>query len=434
VSQSTVFPHLQTPHTLLGVGKQNAHAWASVRVETSQALAQLLEECSRARIKVMTGAQRALPDDDSGDACGYVFVDMRQINRVTEHRRRDQVISVETGITLDELDSLLQQNGQWWPVSSAGGSTVYDVIQTGDGGCLEHGFGGPRHLILGLEAILPTGRTIKSGGKVVKNVTGYDMTKLFVGARGTLSLPYLAHLRLFARPQSSVSLLIAADKDVLSLLHHANKLMSSGLPIAVLELFRPDLLPETTETSSMRKRMPAAAHRLVMLVQIFENEKVIAEILPQVQAMAAPDLVQSQLSHDTAQQLIGKISSVPPRYYELSCAPSVMAQLLAENPAVLNADGLQLRPGAGRLRFISNENSSPIQQLRIWSKRRDCAFTGAQVDEDRYTVQRYPQEDAAADEIIQSLQRQFDPDACLNPFARFEGGSGIRRSQENPHD
>jgi hypothetical protein len=184
----------------------------------------------------------------------------------------------------------------------------------------------------------------------------------------------------------------------------------------------------------MRKMMPAAAHRLVMLVQIYENEKVIAEILPQVQAMAAPHLVQTLLSHDTAQQLIDKISSVPSRYYELSCAPSVMAQLLAENPSVLNADGLQLRPGAGRLRFIPKENSTLIQQLRIWSNRRGCAFSGAQADEDRYTVHRYPQEDAAAAEIIQSLQRQFDPDACLNPFARFDGGNGTRRSQENPHD
>jgi glycolate oxidase FAD binding subunit len=433
VAQSTVFPHLQTPHTLLGVGKQNLRAWASVRVETSQALALLLEECSKSRLKVMTGPQRALPEDDTGDASGYVFVDLRQINRVIEHRRRDQVISVETGITLEELDSLLQQNGQWWPVSAATGRTVYDVIQTGDGGCLEHGFGGPRHLVLGLEAILPTGRTIKSGGKVVKNVTGYDMTKLFVGARGTLCLPYLAHLRLFARPQSSVSLLVSADKDDLSLLQHANKLMSSGLPIAVLELFRPDLLPETTETVAFKERLPAAAHRLIMLIQIFENEKVIDEILPQVQAMAAPHLVQTQLSQDAAHQLIGKISLVPHQYYEISCAPSVMARLLAENPVVLNADGLQLRPGAGRLRFAAGETAVLTQQLRQWSKRRDCAFTGAQVDEDRYTVHRYPQEDAAADEIIQSLQRQFDPDACLNPFARFSG-SATRSAQENAHD
>ena len=419
MTQSTFFRQLQTPHTLLGVGKQDSRSWAALRIESSAALAQLLQECCQSGIKVLTGPQRELPPGDAGGDESYVFVDLRQINRVVEHRRRDQVISVETGITLEELDSLLKQNGQWWPVSAVRGRTVYDVIHSGDGGSLEHGYGGPRNLVLGLEAILPSGKAIKSGGKVVKNVTGYDMTKLFIGARGTLALPYLAHLRLFSRPQSSACLLIASSSQDLSLLRHANTLMSSGLPIAVLEIIQRRMLPQSAEAKSFIDRLASWPSRLVMVVRIFENEKVIAEIMPQLQSMAAPDLVQMEVSDDMAQDLLPTISRIPERYYEISSAPSVMARLLCEDQALMVEDGLQIRPGAGRLR-IANVSCTPlVARLRAWAKRRVCAFSGAEVDGDRYTVHRYPQEDAAADEITQSLKKQFDPDACLNPFVRF---------------
>ena len=157
-----------------------------------------------------------LPQLGSTSPESLAFLDLSEIASIIEHRRADQVISLETGMTLSRLDEILCANEQWWPVAMPGESTVYDVIACGDGGALEHSAGGPRNLILGLHTAMPNGQCIKSGGKVVKNVTGYDMTKLFIGTHGALGIPVSAHLRLAARPQhrALIGLVRAGDEQL----------------------------------------------------------------------------------------------------------------------------------------------------------------------------------------------------------------------------
>ncbi|MDX2105501.1 MAG: FAD-binding oxidoreductase [Candidatus Melainabacteria bacterium] len=131
-----------------------------------------------------------------------IFLDMANFNRVIEHVKDDQVISVETGITLQNLALYLSKSKQWFPSTSIfKEDSVLDLIDNASGGHHLLNFGGARGLVLGLELVLSDGTLIKSGGKVVKNVTGYDLTKLFVGGQGTFAIPYRANLRLYTAPQ-----------------------------------------------------------------------------------------------------------------------------------------------------------------------------------------------------------------------------------------
>ncbi len=165
---------------VLEEGNSGSFTWAHVRVESQADVARLLSECSEKQIFVSAANRGKLPAKVRGSADSstqVVFLDLAALAKVREHFPSDQVISVETGMMLSTLDALLQKSGQWWPVSLDPNRTIYDVIASGDGGVLEHGFGGPRRLVLGLEVALTNGNVIKTGGKVVKNVTGYDMTK-----------------------------------------------------------------------------------------------------------------------------------------------------------------------------------------------------------------------------------------------------------------
>ena len=128
--------------------------------------------------------------------------DLRALNRVLQHSPEDMTVTVETGISLAALQTVLAQGGQWLPMDPPATLTVAEVIATNASGPRRYGFGTIRDHLIGLTVALPDGRLVSSGGKVVKNVAGYDLMKLFVGARDTLGLAVEATFKLLPRPET----------------------------------------------------------------------------------------------------------------------------------------------------------------------------------------------------------------------------------------
>jgi glycolate oxidase FAD binding subunit len=132
-----------------------------------------------------------------------VVVSVTRLNRVLEHANQDMTVTVEAGVTIGELQRRLAQKGQrlaldpLWPEQA----TVGGVIATNDSGSLRIRFGGVRDLIIGVTIVLPNGTVAMSGGKVVKNVAGYDLQKLMTGAFGTLGVISKAVFRLHPLPE-----------------------------------------------------------------------------------------------------------------------------------------------------------------------------------------------------------------------------------------
>src|SRR5207245_4432817 len=86
-----------------------------------------------------------------------------------------------------------------------GGATIGGILATADAGPLRHRYGAPRDLVLGMTVVLSDGAVARSGGKVIKNVAGYDLAKLFCGSFGTLGLIASVNLRLHPRPAATVT-------------------------------------------------------------------------------------------------------------------------------------------------------------------------------------------------------------------------------------
>jgi glycolate oxidase subunit GlcD len=140
-------------------------------------------------------------------------VSTQRLNAPVEHCPEDLLATVQAGTTLAELNAALGDADQWWPLDPLGGGTLGATVAAAADGPLAASYGVPRDLVLGLTLVRADGRVVKAGGRVVKNVAGYDMVKLYTGSWGTLGVIVEANLRLHALPQAEVTRLFSADQS-----------------------------------------------------------------------------------------------------------------------------------------------------------------------------------------------------------------------------
>jgi FAD/FMN-containing dehydrogenase len=131
-------------------------------------------------------------------------VDLSALARILEHTPEDMTVTVEAGTTLASLQRALASRGQWLPIDPPHPDrlTLAALLDTNANGPRRAGFGTIRDYVIGLRVALADGRLIRSGGKVVKNVAGYDLMKLFIGAGGTLGVVVEVTFKLLPLPEA----------------------------------------------------------------------------------------------------------------------------------------------------------------------------------------------------------------------------------------
>ena len=164
------------------------------------------------------------------------------LDRILEHEAGDLTCTVEAGVRLSALQAALAAHGQRLSLDPPGDPTVGALLAENLSGPLRHRFGAARDLVLGVTLVLADGTIASAGGKVVKNVAGYDLARLVCGSRGTLALIARASFRLHPRPRSARTLAVETEDAarVVSLLRRS-QLQPSALdvlhPGGVLVLF-----------------------------------------------------------------------------------------------------------------------------------------------------------------------------------------------------
>src|SRR3984957_6252367 len=184
-----------------------------------------------------------------------IVLSTARLNAVLEYASSDLTVTVEAGCTIKQLRETLAQHGQrlaldpLWPSHA----TVGGVLSTNDSGALRLRFGSLRDLFIGSTLALPDGTLAKSGGKVVKNVAGYDLPKLATGALGTLGIITSATFRLHPLPQETCTISCLArdarEAQRLVLAIQNSKLAHSALQIRFVQSMQPqiDVLFEATQ-------------------------------------------------------------------------------------------------------------------------------------------------------------------------------------------
>ena len=171
-----------------------------------------------------------------------LVISTRRMTRVTEYEPNDLVIGVQAGLTLNALAAETGKHNQLFAQDAPAGSTstIGGVLATGRSGPLRLSQGTPRDHALGLEVVTGDGRILNVGGRVVKNVAGYDLVRLLVGSAGTLALITGAYLRLKPIPQADETIVATADgaDPLLELVDH---IITETLEAAALELIAPGM-------------------------------------------------------------------------------------------------------------------------------------------------------------------------------------------------
>jgi glycolate oxidase FAD binding subunit len=181
--------------------------YVAAPASTAEAAA-LLTAAARLGLTVLPrGSGSRLHWGNPPSRCDLV-VDTRRLDRVLEHTAGDLVVQVQAGVAVDDLAAVLATAGQRLSLDpraslAKGAGTVGGVLATNSAGPLRFRFGAPRDLLIGITVIRPDGVVARSGGKVVKNVAGYDLGKLFAGSYGTLGLITEATFRLHPLPDVS---------------------------------------------------------------------------------------------------------------------------------------------------------------------------------------------------------------------------------------
>ena len=171
-----------------------------------------------------------------------VFVSTAKINNIIEHAVDDLIVTVGSGMKLGDLQKLLAKQGQFLPIDPfyPESATIGGIVATANTGSWRQRYGGVRDLILGISFLRHDGKEVKAGGKVVKNVAGYDLMKLLTGSYGNLGIITSVTLRLFPIPQSSASILLSGNKEAIKTMR--TTIASSGLTPTMADLLSPSII------------------------------------------------------------------------------------------------------------------------------------------------------------------------------------------------
>ena len=186
------------------------------------------------------------------DAPADLVLTLRAMDQMGQMNPADLVATAPAGATLETIRRHLAEDGMWLAIDPPGrpDRTLGSIVATGTSGPLRLGSGPVRDQILGATFVTGDGRVVQAGGRVVKNVAGYDLTKLHVGGFGGFGVLTEVHLRLRASPRADATLLARASRD--NLLAMSREIVEMAMAPAAMELLSPALAADPDWVLALR--------------------------------------------------------------------------------------------------------------------------------------------------------------------------------------
>ena len=370
-----------------------------------------------------------------------LVVSLRRMNRLQAYDPGDLTLSVEAGITLEEINKLLAGNNQFLPADPpfAGRAAMGGLLAANVNGPLRHAYGTWRDYVVGLKFVTGEGKEVKSGGRVVKNVAGYDLTKLLIGSLGSLGIITEINLKVFPRPAETATFAVSFD-TLEAALELRSKVVHSPLQPAAMEL----LSGEAAALLGSKHLSPGHWTLLVSCggvpAVIARHERDLEKFSAELHSNSFIKLIgqDESATWESVRNLVGA-AQAKSRYMAAVKCPLPMTQLgpfitkalaVAERYELPTAVTAHAGVAIAYLWYLPTEGAAEDIAFRVGQTATETIHSGNNLQgrvslpwcfpEVKQNVNPWgPLKDDHT--LMQKIKKQFDPDRVLNP-GRFAGG------------
>ena len=345
-----------------------------------------------------------------------IVVSCDRLNGLIEHAVGDLTVTVEPGIKYAELQATLAKTGQFLAIDPAypETATLGGIIATADTGSLRQRYRGVRDMLLGISLVRSDGKIAKAGGRVVKNVAGYDLMKLFTGSYGTLGIISQVTLRVYPIQEASGTVVLVGEREHIA--KATQTLLSSALTPVAVELLSTNLVKELDLGKAVglivrfQTVIGSVEEQLQKLLEVGNSLGLNCTRYCDYEVELWNKLKQKIWDSHRKTEIICKIGVMPNQ------AVKTLNQVALETGLGLIHAG----SGLGELHFNS-VNPETILELRQWCESIGGFLTvlAAPLEiKQKLDVWGYNQNGL---DIMRRIKQKFDPQNILNPHS-FVGG------------
>jgi glycolate oxidase FAD binding subunit len=351
-----------------------------------------------------------------------IVVSTERLNRVIEHAVGDLTVTVEAGVKYADLQEILSKTGQFLPLEPAypQDATIGGIVATADSGSLRQRYGGVRDMLLGISVVRSDGQIAKAGGRVVKNVAGYDLMKLLIGSYGTLGILTEVTLRVYPVQEATGTVVLTGQAEGIA--SATQTLLASALTPTAVDLLSTQLVTEL----SLGQGIGLMVRFQSVTPSVKEQSSRLLDVGQKLGLHGAvyTDADEANLWQSLPEQ-IWSAPHQPVITCKIGVLPTAAVTTLSQLDTLTSSLGLGLIHAGSGLGLVRLDPASVTPQT-ILELRRYC-----QSQKGFLTVLEAPLSlkqqldvwgyDGNALNIMRGIKQQFDPKNLLSPH-RFVGG------------
>jgi glycolate oxidase FAD binding subunit len=392
---------------------------AVVEPESVAQLSSVVARCQADRIAMMpvgSGSKLAWGGPVKTDL-PLVLISMARLNQLIDHADGDLTVTAQAGMKFADLQAIVQRSGQFCAIdpSYETCATIGGLVATGDSGALRHRYNSVRDMVLGIEFVRSDGSLVKAGGRVVKNVAGYDLMKLLTGSYGTLGILTQITLRLYPNQEASQTLFLSGDSNQLKTA--IQSILNSGLTPTALDLISAGAIGALGLGSGQNLGLLIQIQGLAESVQ--EQCDRIVQLGNTLQLSPSIQTADRELWRQLGTQMtqgFGPASSLCKLAVRSTETIAMLLKIQDYFPGAIAR--FHVHGGLGQLRFDLDTNEDVLTQLK--QVRSDCESKGGFLtllnasSEIKQNLEPWGFRGNGGT-WMRSIQQQFDPFNLLNP-------------------
>lgn len=406
---------------------------------TTQQVSDILKLASREKIPVVPRGAGTGATGMAVPTSGGIVMDLVRMNRILRIRIEDRLAIVQPGVVYADLQRALEPHGFFFPPDPASGkvATLGGNVATNAGGLKGAKYGTTKDYVLGLEVVLPDGRVTRTGSKCMKSVSGYDMTRLFVGSEGTLGVITEITLKIDPRPTATATALASFEK-LEQAGNTVSEIMHSGIIPSVCELLDRNIINLLIDRAGLD--LPRADAMILVetdgctetetdfqmerVIEVFKRNRAL-EIKKAASVQEAEDLWQARRS------MGGVLVRLSPNFLveDVTVPISRLTDLIRGIEGISKKYDLEIinfgHAGDGNLHphlmydGAKREEVEKVEKALVELFSLACELGGTLSGEHGIGLAKAPfmklEHDPVGMDMMRSLKRMFDPDNILNP-------------------